>query len=96
VPTFRTGTVTAVRSERPGLQRVDTDLGRAYVLTDLTGLVATGDRPDAVFKCPPFAPEGWPKNRLVEWQPRARIGLFCHRRDECAARGASQPEPSSL
>ena len=29
---------------RPGLQRVDTDLGRAYVLTQLTGPVAVGDQ----------------------------------------------------
>lgn len=44
MPSFRTGTVTGVLSERPGLQRVETDLGRAYVLTDLTGSVVTGDR----------------------------------------------------
>ncbi|MFZ6002553.1 MAG: DUF3866 family protein [Actinomycetota bacterium] len=31
-------------SERPGLQRVETDLGRAYVLTQLTGPVSPGDR----------------------------------------------------
>lgn len=30
--------------ERPGLQRVATDEGRAYVLTQLTGSVAVGDR----------------------------------------------------
>ena len=29
--------------ERPGLQRVETDAGRAYVLTQLTGPVAAGD-----------------------------------------------------
>jgi hypothetical protein len=44
VPTFRTAVVTALREERPGLQRVDTDLGRAYALTQLTGPVAVGDR----------------------------------------------------
>ena len=44
MPTFRTGTVTGMIEERPGLQRVDTDLGRAYVLTQLTGPVAVGDR----------------------------------------------------
>ena len=44
MPTFRTGTVTGMIEERPGLQRVDTDLGRAYVLTQLTGTVAVGDR----------------------------------------------------
>jgi len=44
VPTFRTGTVTELLEERPGLQRVDTDLGRAYALTQLTGTVAVGDR----------------------------------------------------
>ena len=36
--------VTALLQERPGLQRVDTDLGRAYALTQLTGTVAVGDR----------------------------------------------------
>ncbi len=36
--------MTGLLEERPGLQRVDTDLGRAYVLTQLTGLVAVGDR----------------------------------------------------
>jgi len=30
--------------ERPGLQRVDTERGRAYALTQLTGPVAVGDR----------------------------------------------------
>jgi hypothetical protein len=43
VPRFRTATVTALLSERPGLQRVDTDAGRAYVVTQLTGPVAEGD-----------------------------------------------------
>jgi hypothetical protein len=44
VPTFRTATVTELLQERPGLQRVGTDIGRAYVLTQLTGTVAVGDR----------------------------------------------------
>lgn len=44
MPSFRTGTVTEVLADRPGLQRVDTDVGRAYVLTQLTGSVAVGDR----------------------------------------------------
>jgi hypothetical protein len=44
VPTFRTATVTALLEQRPGLQRVDTDLGRAYALTQLVGDVAVGDR----------------------------------------------------
>ncbi len=44
MPTFRTGTVTELLEERPGLQRVATDLGRAYALTQLTGPVAVGDR----------------------------------------------------
>lgn len=44
MPTFRTGTVTGILQERAGLQRIDTDLGRAYVLTQLTGTVAVGDR----------------------------------------------------
>jgi hypothetical protein len=44
VPAYRTGTVTRLLSERPGLQRVDTDAGRAYVLTQVTGGVEVGDR----------------------------------------------------
>lgn len=44
MPTFRAAAVTAMLEERAGLQRVDTDLGRAYVLTQLTGPVAVGDR----------------------------------------------------
>lgn len=44
MPRFRTATVTALLSERPGLQRVETDAGRAYALTEMTGSVAVGDR----------------------------------------------------
>jgi hypothetical protein len=44
VPSFRTASVTGVISQRRGLVRVDTDAGRAYALTDLTGPVAAGDR----------------------------------------------------
>ncbi|MGH9084859.1 MAG: DUF3866 family protein [Acidimicrobiales bacterium] len=44
MPSFRTATVTEVLGDRPGLQRVATDAGRAYVLTQLTGTVAVGDR----------------------------------------------------
>jgi hypothetical protein len=44
VPSFRTSTVTGVLHDRPGLQRVSTDDGRAYVLTQLTGTVSVGDR----------------------------------------------------
>ena len=44
MPAFRSASVTAIISERAGLQRVETDLGRAYVLTQLTGPVARGDR----------------------------------------------------
>jgi Protein of unknown function (DUF3866) len=44
MPSFVTATVTGLLSERPGLQRVATDAGRAYVLTDLVGPVAAGDR----------------------------------------------------
>jgi hypothetical protein len=44
MPRFVTATVTEVLSERPGLQRVTTDTGRAYVLTELVGPVAVGDR----------------------------------------------------
>jgi len=48
VPSFRTGTVLRLLEERRGLQRVEVDLGdgaeRAYVLTQLTGTVAVGER----------------------------------------------------
>lgn len=44
MPSFRTATVTEVLLEREGLQRVDTDLGRAYALTGVVGTVAVGDR----------------------------------------------------
>ena len=50
MPSFRVGTVDSVLEARPGLQRVLVALGeaaepeRAYVLTMLTGEVATGDR----------------------------------------------------
>ncbi len=43
MPAYRRATVSEVLTERPGLQRVLTDAGRAYVLTQLTGPVATGD-----------------------------------------------------
>ena len=47
MPSFRTGTVVTLLEERPGLQRVEVDLGdgpeRAYVLTQLTGRVDAGD-----------------------------------------------------
>jgi hypothetical protein len=48
MPSFRTGEVVRVLEERPGLQRVEVDLGRgperAYVLPQLTGTVSVGDR----------------------------------------------------
>jgi hypothetical protein len=45
MPSYSTQVVKAVISERAGLQRVDLDNGRqAYVLTQLIGPVATGDR----------------------------------------------------
>ena len=44
MPSFVTATVSEVLAERAGLQRVSTDAGRAYVLTDLVGPVAVGDR----------------------------------------------------
>jgi hypothetical protein len=48
VPSYRTGKVVTLLDERPGLQRVEVDLGdgpeRAYTLTQLTGPVAVGDR----------------------------------------------------
>ena len=45
MPSFVTAVVQAIRSERAGLQRVDLDSGRrAYVLTQLIGAVAEGDR----------------------------------------------------
>jgi hypothetical protein len=44
VPSFRTGSVTAILSERAGLQRVQVDGEPAFVLTQLIGPVAVGDR----------------------------------------------------
>jgi hypothetical protein len=44
MPGFVTATVVEMLAERRGLQRVATDAGRAYVLTDLVGPVAAGDR----------------------------------------------------
>lgn len=44
MPSYKTGTVTKLISERPGLQRVEVDGRRAYVLTQLIGTVAVGDR----------------------------------------------------
>jgi hypothetical protein len=44
VPSFRTGTVTRVISARTGLQRVEVDGRPAYVLTQLVGEVAVGER----------------------------------------------------
>jgi hypothetical protein len=48
VPSFRSGEIVRLLEERPGLQRVEVDLGggpeRAYVLPQLTGPVALGDR----------------------------------------------------
>lgn len=48
MPSFKTGKVVGILEERAGLQRVEVDLGKgsehAYVLTQLTGDVATGDQ----------------------------------------------------
>ncbi|MFP4513757.1 MAG: DUF3866 family protein, partial [Acidimicrobiales bacterium] len=49
MPSYRTGRVVEILAERRGLQRVTVTLGdgdpeRAYVLTQLTGDVAVGDR----------------------------------------------------
>jgi hypothetical protein len=44
MPHFVTATITDILAERPGLQRVNTDVGRAYALVDLTGPVDIGDR----------------------------------------------------
>ncbi|HEX3622224.1 MAG TPA: DUF3866 family protein [Acidimicrobiales bacterium] len=45
MPSFSTAAVAAITAERDGLQRVDLDNGRrAYVLTQLIGPVAVGDR----------------------------------------------------
>jgi hypothetical protein len=44
VPSYKTGTVTKLLSERTGLQRVEVDGRPAYVLTQLIGPVAVGDR----------------------------------------------------
>src|SRR5215203_4435031 len=47
MPSYRTGEVVTLLEARPGLQRVEVDLGqgpeRAYALTQLTGPVAVGD-----------------------------------------------------
>jgi hypothetical protein len=43
MPNYRVARVTEIIEERDGLQRVDTDCGRAYVLTQLTPPVAVGD-----------------------------------------------------
>ena len=43
MPSFRSGTVTEILSERAGLQRVIVDGERAYVLTNLVGVVEIGD-----------------------------------------------------
>src|SRR6266540_239736 len=43
MPRFVTAVVEEILSERPGLQRVVTDAGRAYALVDLVGPVAVGD-----------------------------------------------------
>lgn len=44
MPSFRTGTVTAITAERTALQRVEVDGEAAYVLTELIGSVAVGDQ----------------------------------------------------
>jgi hypothetical protein len=44
MPSFSTGVVTRIRSEREGLQRVEVDGAPSYVLTRLIGPVAVGDR----------------------------------------------------
>jgi len=44
VPTYRSGAVTTILEERAGLQRVEVDGEKAYVLTELIGPVAVGDR----------------------------------------------------
>jgi hypothetical protein len=44
VPSYKTGTVTEILSERRGLQRVAVDGALSYVLTDLIGSVDVGDR----------------------------------------------------
>jgi hypothetical protein len=44
MPSYRTGDVTEILEERAGLQRVVVDGERAYVLTQLIGPVAVGDR----------------------------------------------------
>jgi hypothetical protein len=44
VPSFRTGKVTEILSQRRGLQRVEVDGEPTYVLTQLIGEVAVGDK----------------------------------------------------
>ena len=43
MPRYVTSTVTEILASRPGLQRVATSAGRAYVLTELIGPVGVGD-----------------------------------------------------
>lgn len=43
MPHYKTGTVSSLISERPGLQRIEVDGSKAYVLTQLIGPVAVGD-----------------------------------------------------
>ena len=44
MPSFSTGLVTGIHGQRRGLQRVEVDGNPAYVLTELVGPVAVGDR----------------------------------------------------
>lgn len=44
MPSYRSGAITEILEDRPGLQRVTVDGERAYVLTQLVGPVALGDR----------------------------------------------------
>ena len=44
MPRFVTATVTGLLDQHPGIQRMTTDVGRAYALVDLTGPVETGDQ----------------------------------------------------
>jgi hypothetical protein len=44
VPSFRTGTVTELVSQREGLQRLAVDGESAYALTEIVGLITLGDK----------------------------------------------------
>ena len=110
MPSFRTGEVVRLLEERPGLQRVEVDLGdgpeRAYVLPQLTGTVAAGDRVVVNTTAVELGlgTGGW---HVVHWNlarppgaRRARVtssraGTRASRPTSAAPRSISRPSPTS-